>query len=150
MWDYMKACSRPCALLHLHPNSSSACHHHDQPSTPASAPWLHPQPHPPPHRTPDGHSVSHISIDSSGKLALCAAGKTVHLLDLAAEDKEAARKVYPPVPGGVVECTSFVRSDKLLVSYYGGITLWGTDPAEDGIELEYGSAVHAGGHLVLQ
>jgi hypothetical protein len=43
-------------------------------------------------------------------MALCSAGKTVHLLDLAAEDAEAARRQFPPVSSGVVEATRFVSA----------------------------------------
>lgn len=42
-------------------------------------------------RTPDGHTVSCVTCSPDGTLAACAAGKTVHLFELTAEDVEASR-----------------------------------------------------------
>lgn len=83
--------------------------------------------------------MTHVAVNKSGTLAACAAGKTTHLFDLAAgETFEAARKVYPPVPAGVVEAIQFFGEQQIVVSFYGGVMLWSSDINESGKQFEYG------------
>lgn len=46
--------------------------------------------------------------------------------------------MFPPVPGGVVSDIRFIADDRILVAYYGGVTIWSADPEAPGMQLEYG------------
>ncbi|KAI8469457.1 MAG: WD40-repeat-containing domain protein [Monoraphidium minutum] len=89
-------------------------------------------------RTPDGHTVGCVAVSPDGSLAACAAGKTVHLFEPAAEDIEATRRVFPPVAGGVVTDVRFAGPRRLLAAHYGGVVLYGAEPGEGGLALEHG------------
>ncbi len=57
------------------------------------------------------------------------------------------RRKFPAVSGGVIEDVRFLGNDRLIVGYYGGVTLFGTEVGASGMMLEYGvSAAAADGY----
>ncbi|KAK9810454.1 hypothetical protein WJX72_010923 [[Myrmecia] bisecta] len=93
-------------------------------------------------RTTDGHTVSHVAVSRNGRQVACAAGRTVHLFDLQADNLEAARQVYPDV-ASTVEDLKFTHNGLLIAACYGGITYWSPDVEVPGLELPYSGAVLA-------
>jgi hypothetical protein len=56
-------------------------------------------------RSSKGHTVSHVRCNPAGTLAACAAGRTLHVFELAAEDLESKRwdcSTTTPPEGGTV------------------------------------------------
>lgn len=49
-----------------------------------------------------------------------------------------SRRKFPPVSGGVIEDVRFLGDDRLLVGYYGGVSIFSTEPGTSGMMLEYG------------
>lgn len=94
-------------------------------------------------KTPDGHSVSHVRTNAAGTLAACAAGRTLHVIDVSGDDFESNRRVFPPVTGGVIEDVKFVGNSTVLVAYYGGVCVFSTEAGANGMVLEYGTNVLA-------
>lgn len=48
------------------------------------------------------------------------------------------RRIFPAVSGGVIEDIKFLGDERLLVAYYGGVTLFSTEAGASGMVLEYG------------
>lgn len=53
------------------------------------------------------------------------------------------RRKFPAVPGGVVEDVRFLQDDRLLVGYYGGVSIYSTEAGACGMMLEYGVSATA-------
>lgn len=47
------------------------------------------------------------------------------------------RRIFPPMPGGVVEALRFTPAGALLAAYYGGVSVLGTMPDVPSMELPY-------------
>ncbi|KAF6265937.1 WD40-repeat-containing domain protein [Scenedesmus sp. NREL 46B-D3] len=94
-------------------------------------------------KTPDGHTVSHVRTNIAGTMAACAAGRTLHVIDVSGDDFESNRRVFPPVAAGVIEDIKFVGDDTVLVAYYGGVCVFSTEAGASGMVLEYGTNVLA-------
>lgn len=91
-----------------------------------------------------GHTVTHAACNAAGTLAACAAGRTLHVFELLADDFEAKRRVFPAVSGGVIEDVKWVGdSNRVLCAYYGGVVMHSADPESYGILLEYPTNVMA-------
>eukprot|EP00878_Enallax_costatus_P018098 GHUV01019041.1.p1 GENE.GHUV01019041.1~~GHUV01019041.1.p1 ORF type:complete len:372 (+),score=94.31 GHUV01019041.1:697-1812(+) len=92
-------------------------------------------------RTPDGHTVNNAACNRSGTLAAVAAGRTLHLFAMDDDDFEASRRTFPAVSGGVIEAVKFLGDNKVLVAYYGGVSIFSTEEMAPGMMLEYGTNV---------
>lgn len=75
-------------------------------------------------KTPTGWTVDHVVSDKEGRFAACAAGKTVHLINLDADCEPAdAVAVLPAVEAGSVNDIRFTPGGHLMVAFYGGLNL---------------------------
>lgn len=48
------------------------------------------------------------------------------------------RRKFPPVSGGVIEDVRFLKDDRLIIAYYGGVSILSTEAGAAGMILDYG------------
>lgn len=86
-------------------------------------------------RTPDGQSITHLTVAPRGQAFAVAAGRTVIQFTIGgiagATLTRPVRRTFPPLPSTVEALRYDAHSGNLLAAYNGGVTAWDMHRSED-------------------